>query len=1444
MPMTSWPDNWSVVRVTGHYKNPTGTPVKGQVKFNMNTPGRVINEGATLIVPPLQVVAELDAEGRIAVDLPASNDPDIAPLFTWRVTEFFTPGNRLYTYEIEIPYDVTEIDLAHADEVSGGQVIYRYVRRDGDTMTGYLNLHSAPVDPMHATTKQYVDQQVTEVGQDASNLMSQHLAAIDPHGDRAWSEQNTENAIIAHSQAEDPHGDRAYADGIVGSALNDAQDYTDSQIDEHTNATDPHGDRVYADGIVLQAIESLEGYADNAVSDHINAIDPHGDRAYSDGILSDHVSANDPHGDRAYTDTEISSLEGRSESYADNAVTAHVNATDPHGDRAYADGIVGDSLVEANDYTDQALSGHLSAPDPHGDRAYADGVASDAQSAAQSHADGLMSDHLADVDPHGDRAYADSTFVPLTEVGASVASLVDGQVPSSQIPALAITETFVVSSEAEMLGLEAQMGDIAIRTDVSLTFVLGADDPTDVDNWYQILTPASPVTSVNSNVGDVVLGPTDVGADPTGTAASAVSDHIDATDPHGDRAYADSTFINSNQIGASDGVAPLVGGIVPSENLPEFMDGKTVLNGSGSPGTDAGVEGDFYIDTSVWEIYGPKTTEWGTGVSLIGPQGEQGLPGPPGADGQDGADGDPGPPGQDGEQGLPGDPGQDGRTVLSGTDAPSPTDGQEGDFYVDTLLWEIYGPKGADWGVGTPLIGPQGPPGANGSDGQDGEQGPPGADGPEGPQGPAGQDGRTVLSGDVPPTTEGADGDFYVDTVAWEIYGPKTAGSWGAGVSLIGPQGEPGAQGEEGPQGPAGQDGQDGAGAMPGHHNVLDYGAVGDGVTDDTASIQSALDQCLTDGGGEVFFPGQGRVYSIDGPLRIYRNTTLTQAPDSVIRRDAAGTMLLNGDAEQNFGGYSGHGNIIVQGGTWDVNGVNVTTSNMAISIGHAENVTIRDTIIKDVPGYHAIEFNATRHSRAINVQCLGFIDTGSRQFSEAIQIDLALSNTQFGGFGPYDGTPCTDILIQGCTVAESGTPGTTGWGAGFGSHSYDAGQYHTNIRVIGNDIQDAIQYGVNAYYWYNSTISNNTISRSGGGVRLVSPADGESMSSVAITSNVFTDMGSFNNVIWVNGGNLRPIHEVTVVGNVIDGNSGTTTTHGIRMSGVTGGTVSANTVRNVAGTAISQGNSFTTVVTGNRIENAGASGITCDDGTQCVISDNSIINVGNNGVHVLGGEDVSVTNNIVKGAGRTPGTNYGYRISSSLNYFSITGNRYRGSDSGEQVFNAIGITGTCDNGSVWGNDLRGALATGSTLVENSDALTISENISFSPAWFAYTPVLTGTTTNPSVGSGYAVGSYQRYGNSVFFRASIVFGSGATAGAGEYRLTLPTNFFSNPSFAVAVGIGGSNTPYAITAYADAPVDGYLRFVLPTGGYLGSTGIGSNTWQSGNFIHISGTYEAG
>jgi hypothetical protein len=58
--------------------------------------------------------------------------------------------------------------------------------------------------------------------------------------------------------------------------------------------------------------------------------------------------------------------------------------------------------------------------------------------------------------------------------------------------------------------------------------------------------------------------------------------------------------------------------------------------------------------------------------------------------------------------------------------------------------------------------------------------------GAQGTQGFVGQNGTTVLNGAVDPTTQGIDGDFYINVTSKEIFGPKVGGVWGAGSSIVG----------------------------------------------------------------------------------------------------------------------------------------------------------------------------------------------------------------------------------------------------------------------------------------------------------------------------------------------------------------------------------------------------------------------------------------------------------------------------------------------------------------------------------------------------------------------------------------------------------------------------------------------------------------------------------
>lgn len=81
----------------------------------------------------------------------------------------------------------------------------------------------------------------------------------------------------------------------------------------------------------------------------------------------------------------------------------------------------------------------------------------------------------------------------------------NSKVPTENLPALVITDVFTVSSQAAMLALVAEKGDVAIRLDIRKSFILSSMSPTTLADWKELLSPLDSVTSVNGLVGTVVL---------------------------------------------------------------------------------------------------------------------------------------------------------------------------------------------------------------------------------------------------------------------------------------------------------------------------------------------------------------------------------------------------------------------------------------------------------------------------------------------------------------------------------------------------------------------------------------------------------------------------------------------------------------------------------------------------------------------------------------------------------------------------------------------------------------------------------------------------------------------------------------------------------------------------------------------------------------------------
>lgn len=103
-------------------------------------------------------------------------------------------------------------------------------------------------------------------------------------------------------------------------------------------------------------------------------------------------------------------------------------------------------------------------------------------------------------------------YIPLTQKGAAsgVAPLnASSKIDASYLPAIAITDVFVVASQAAQLALTAEEGDVAVRTDESKSYIHNGGVSGTMADWQELLAPGT-VVSVNGQTGTVVLDTDDI----------------------------------------------------------------------------------------------------------------------------------------------------------------------------------------------------------------------------------------------------------------------------------------------------------------------------------------------------------------------------------------------------------------------------------------------------------------------------------------------------------------------------------------------------------------------------------------------------------------------------------------------------------------------------------------------------------------------------------------------------------------------------------------------------------------------------------------------------------------------------------------------------------------------------------------------------------------------
>lgn len=251
--------------------------------------------------------------------------------------------------------------------------------------------------------------------------------------------------------------------------------------------------------------------------------------------------------------------------------------------------------------------------------------------------------------------------------------------------------------------------------------------------------------------------------------------------------------------------------------------------------------------------------------------------------------------------------------------------------------------------------------------------------------------------------------------------------------------------------------------------SVIDFGAKGDGTTDDAAAIQSALSS-LSASGGVIYFPYG--IYLIKSPVLFYSNQILYFENGATIKQGAAINSLMRNYSTTSIGGYDGTHNTQIINATFD--GGTYTTNNTLLGFCHSQYITIKNCTFKNAYGtWHDLEINSSQYILVEDCDFEGSRKTG--QNGENLQIDVAGSTTYYPwGDIKIDDTICQFIEIKGCHFHDNTTS------PAIGNHSTASHKYtriHDCTFDTNTGTRGAINFtgGMTNVDIYDNTFNNCT---------------------------------------------------------------------------------------------------------------------------------------------------------------------------------------------------------------------------------------------------------------------------------------------------------------------------------------------------------------------------------
>jgi hypothetical protein len=255
--------------------------------------------------------------------------------------------------------------------------------------------------------------------------------------------------------------------------------------------------------------------------------------------------------------------------------------------------------------------------------------------------------------------------------------------------------------------------------------------------------------------------------------------------------------------------------------------------------------------------------------------------------------------------------------------------------------------------------------------------------------------------------------------------------------------------------------------------SVKDFGAVGDGVTDDTAAIQAAVNAVVAAGGGTLYFPS-GK-YLIGTTVSIGTSGVWLEGAGS----GEGGTWIVNGTLNAAAIQFGNGSTFIFHNGISRIffgqkSGTTPVAGNCGVKFNKTSNLIVNDILIAPYPIalYDGIVFSGVGQSQVSNIKVQGCLNNGVVLGNDCFDVYFTQSRSDSNANNGWDIKYSNGLYFTNCTAYSNNV---NAWNVG----SSGGAPYITNnlffVNCVGDTSGNDNWYieSINSFYLANCWASS-----------------------------------------------------------------------------------------------------------------------------------------------------------------------------------------------------------------------------------------------------------------------------------------------------------------------------------------------------------------------------------